>query len=48
MVEAPFDPALALGERLQDLDARRNDLLADAVAGNDRDPIAPHGRSFQS
>src|ERR1700722_9511609 len=43
LIEAPFQPAVALGDRLQDLEAGRNDLLADAVAGNDRDPIAPHG-----
>ena len=42
LVEAPFHPALALGDRFQDLEAGRNDLLADAVARNDRDPIAPH------
>ena len=41
-IEGEFDPAVALGEGVQDLDAGRNDLLADPVAGNDRDPIAPH------
>src|SRR3984957_13373949 len=43
LIEVPFHPALALGARLQDFEASRNDLLADAVAGNDRDPIASHG-----
>src|SRR4029077_11494821 len=43
LIEVPFDPTLALGDRLQDFQASRNDLLADAVAGNDRDPIASHG-----
>ena len=43
-VEGPFEPALALGERLENLEAGGNDLLADAVAGNDRNSIAPHDR----
>src|SRR5271168_962534 len=43
LIEAPFHPALALSDRLQDFKAGRNDLLPDAVAGNDCDPIAPHG-----
>ena len=42
LIEVPFHPALALGDRLQDFEASRNDLLPDAVAGNDRDPIASH------
>ena len=41
-VEGEFECALALGERLQDLEAGRNDLVADPIAGNDRDSIAPH------
>ena len=48
LIEAPFRPALALSERLQDLEASRNDLFANPVARNDRNPIAPHGRSSQS
>src|SRR3984957_1022226 len=43
MIEAPLDPALALRDRLQHLEASRNDFFADSVAGNDRDPIASHG-----
>ena len=42
LVEAPFDAALALSDCFEDFDASRNDLLADAVAGNDRDLVAPH------
>ena len=41
-VEGEFDPALALGDRRERLEAGGNDLLADPVARNDRDPIAPH------
>ena len=41
-IEGPFEPTLALSQRLEDLEAGGNDLLADAIAGNDGNPIAPH------
>ena len=36
---AEFEAAFAGSERLENLDAGGNDLLADTVAGNDRDPV---------
>ena len=45
LIEAPFHPAFALGDRLQHLEARGNNFLADAVPRNDCDPIAPHAWS---
>ena len=47
LVEAPFDAALALCDRFQDLEAGRNNFLANPVARNDRDPIAPHEGEFR-
>ena len=47
-IEGPCEPALAFGERLEDFEAGGNDLPADPVAGNDRDPISPHGMGLQS
>ena len=40
-VEGEFEP-LAPGDRLKRLEAGGNDLLADPIARDDRDPIAPH------
>jgi hypothetical protein len=32
---------------LEDALRRRDDLLADAVAGDDRDPVGSHGRTLR-
>ena len=36
MVEGQLEPALAPRQRVEDLEPGGNDLLADPVAGNDR------------